>query len=189
MRVNIEAAPVIRDFDGDGAAFVRGRNRDRAARRLARLPPLGRRLDAMVGRVAKQVRQRILDQFQHLAIELGVGPGQDEIDILAEFGAEVAHEPRQLLPGRADGLHPRLHHARLKLGRHGRETLQRRLELGQFDAARQLDQLVAGEHQLGDHRHQPFQRVEPDTDGTDLRHGLHAGHRLAAGPMRVRDRS
>ena len=76
-------------------------------------------------------------------------------------------EPRQLLPGRADGLHARFHHPLLQLGRDAGEPLQRRLEVGVLAAARDLDELVAGEHQLRDHRHQAFQRVEPDADGLD----------------------
>ena len=77
---------------------------------------------------------------------------------------EVAHDARQLLPGIADRLHPRLHDAFLQLGGDVGEPLQRHLELGVLVAAGDLQQLVAGQHQLGDHGHQMFQRVDIDAD-------------------------
>ena len=77
---------------------------------------------------------------------------------------EVAHDARQLLPGIADRLHPRLHDAFLQLGGDVGEPLQRHLELGVLVAAGDLQQLVAGQHQLRDHGHQVFQRIDIDAD-------------------------
>ena len=42
------------------------------------------RLDAMIARVADHVGERILDQLEHLAVELGLLAVHDEIDLLAE---------------------------------------------------------------------------------------------------------
>ena len=100
--------------------------------------------------------------------------------------AEVAHDARQLLPGIADRLHARLHDAFLQLGGDVGEPLQRRLEFGILVPAHDLEQLVAREHQLGDHRHQLFERVDGDADrlAADL-----AGSRLfglAADGLRLR---
>ena len=77
---------------------------------------------------------------------------------------EVADDAGQLLPGIADRLHPRLHDAFLQFGGDVGEALQRHLELGVLVAAGDLQQLVAGQHQLGDHGHQMFQRVHVDAD-------------------------
>ena len=77
---------------------------------------------------------------------------------------EVAHDAGQLLPGVADRLHPRLHDAFLQLGGDVGEPLQRHLELGVLVAAGDLQKLVAGQHQLGDHGHQMFERVDVDAD-------------------------
>ena len=110
------------------------------------------------------MRQRILDQVEHLAVEFGVGAVHLQFDLLAEFAGEVADDARQLLPGVADRLHPRLHDAFLQLGGDVGEPLQRHLELGVLVAAGDLQQLVAGQHQLGDHGHQMFQRVDVDAD-------------------------
>ena len=76
------------------------------------------------------MRQRILDQVEHLPVEFGVGAVHLQLDLLAEFAGEVADDARQLLPGIADRLHPRLHDAFLQLGGDVGEPLQRHLELG-----------------------------------------------------------
>ena len=55
-------------------------------------------------------------------------------------------------------------HAFLQLGGDVGEPLQRHLELGVLVAAHDLEQLVAGEHQLRDHGHQVFERVDVDAD-------------------------
>jgi hypothetical protein len=70
----------------------------------------------------------------------------------------------QLLPGIADRLHPRLHHAFLQFGGDVGKALQRHLELGVLVAAGDFQELVAGQHQLGDHGHQMFERVDVDAD-------------------------
>ena len=84
----------------------------------------------MVGGVAHHVGQGILDQVEHLPVELGVGAVHLQLDLLVEFAGEVADDPGQLLPGIADRLHPRLHDAFLQLGGDVGEPLQRHLELG-----------------------------------------------------------
>ncbi len=95
-------------------------------------------LQAVIGGVAHHVRQRILDQFEHLTIEFGLGAVHLEFDLLAEFGGEVAHDARQLLPGVADRLHARLHDAFLQFGGDVGEPLQRHLEFGIFVAPRTI---------------------------------------------------
>ena len=134
--LGVEAAAVVGDADDDVAAFVIGGQADGALLRLAAGRALGRRLQPVVGGVAHHVGERILDQVEHLAVELGVGAVHLQFDLLAEFAREVAHDARQLLPGIADRLHPRLHDAFLQLGGDVGEPLQRHLELGVLVAPR-----------------------------------------------------
>ena len=155
-----QAAAVVGDLDDDVAAFVMGREADGALVRLADGAPLRGRLQPVVGRVAHHVGQRILDQLEHLAVELGVGPEHLQLDVLAELGGEIAHDARQLLPGVADRLHARLHDALLQLGGDVGQPLQRRLELGVLVPAYDLQELVAGQHQLRHHGHQMLERLD-----------------------------
>ncbi|WP_420131464.1 hypothetical protein, partial [Rhodopseudomonas sp.] len=64
--------------------------------------------------------ERILDQVEHLTVEFGVCAVHLELNMLAEFGSVIAHDPRQLLPGVTDRLHAGLHHAVLQFGGDGR---------------------------------------------------------------------
>ena len=121
-------------------------------------------LQAVVGRIAHHMGERILDQIEHLAVELGLGALHFQVDLLAEFVGKIAHDARQLLPGIADRLHARLHDAFLQLGRDIGQPLQRRLEFRILVAAHDLEQLIARQHQLGHHRHQVFERIDGDAD-------------------------
>jgi hypothetical protein len=58
----------------------------------------------------------------------------------------------------------RLHDAFLQLGGDARKPLQRRLELGILVPAHDLEQLIARQHQLGDHGHQMLERVDMHVD-------------------------
>ena len=162
--VEVEAAAVVGNFDDDVAALVPGRQPDRALCRLAGGDPLGRTFDAVIGAVAHQVGERILDQIEHLTVELGIGAVHRKLDVLAELGAQIAHHARQFLPRIADRLHARLHHAFLQLGGDVREPLQRHLEVGILVAADDLEELIARQHQLRDRGHQMIERVDIDAD-------------------------
>ena len=118
----------------------------------------------MIGAVAHQMRERILDQFEHLAIELGLGAVHFKLDGLAEFGSKIAHDAGQFLPRIADRLHARLHHAFLQLGGDIREPLQRHFEVGILVPAHDFEKLIAGQHQLRHRRHQMIQRIDADAD-------------------------
>ncbi len=128
--LGIEPAAVVGDADDYVTAFVIGRKPDRALLRLAGSQPFGGCLEPVIGRVAHHMGQGVLDQVEHLAIEFSVGAVHFQFDLLAEFAGEIAHDPRQLLPGIADWLHPRLHDAFLQLGGDVGQPLQRHLELG-----------------------------------------------------------
>jgi hypothetical protein len=145
-------------------ALVAGAEADAAVRRFARGEPFCGALDAMIGAVAYEMSERILDQFQYLAVELGLGAMHFEVDLFAELGGQVAHDARQLLPGVADRLHPRFHHAFLQLGGDVGEPLQRRPEIGILVPADDFQELIAGEDQLGNGGHEAIERLDIDAD-------------------------
>ncbi len=159
-----QAPPVVGDLDHDVAALVEGVERDPPGLRLARGPPLGRPLQSVVGRVPHHMRQRVLDQLQHLAVEFGLGAAHRQFDPLVELVREVAHQARQLAPGIADRLHARLHDAFLQVGGDVREPLQRHRERAVLLRARELHQLVSGEHEFAHQGHEVFEHVDRDPD-------------------------
>ncbi len=162
--LGIEPAPIVGDPDDDETAFVIGGKPDQTVLGLACGAPLFRRFKAMVRRVTHHVRERILDEIEHLAIEFGLGAMHFELDLLPKFIGKVAHNARQFLPRIADRLHARLHHAFLQFGRHIGQPLQRRLEFGLFVATHDLEQLIAGQDELGHHCHQVFKRIDGHAD-------------------------
>ena len=184
--LGVETAPVVGDLNNDVAAFMIGGQPDPSALRLAGGLPLLRRLQPVVGGIAHHMGQRILDEIEHLAVELGLGALHFQIDLLAELVAEIAHDARKFLPRIADRLHARLHHAFLQLGGDIREALQRPLEFGIFVTAHDLQKLIAGEHQLGNHRHQMFERIDCDADRLSAGFCRYRRHRAAAGASAAR---
>ncbi len=68
----IDAAAVVADLDVDLAAFVEGAQRHDALARLAARRRGLRRLDAVIDGVADDVRQRILDGLDDRLVELGL---------------------------------------------------------------------------------------------------------------------
>ena len=73
IRSVLKPGAVVGNLDHDVAAFMAGAETDGAFFRLAGRPPRRRHLEAVVGGIAHHVNQRILDQLEHLAVELGLG--------------------------------------------------------------------------------------------------------------------
>ena len=68
-RLGVDAAAVVGDVDGEHAGAVARLEAERAALGLARGPALGRRLDAVVERVAQQVVERRLEPLEDVAVD------------------------------------------------------------------------------------------------------------------------
>ena len=163
--LGIQPAAVVGDLDDDVSALVIGRESDRALVGLTGPPALDGILQTMVGGIAHHVRERILDEVEDLTVELGLRAVHLQLDLLAEIGGEVADDARQFLPGVADRLHAGFHHPFLQFGGHVGESLQRRLELGFLVPTHDFQELIAREHQFGNHGHEFFQRLHIDADG------------------------
>ncbi len=160
----IQAATVVSDADDNVAAFVEGRQLDGAVGRLAEVDTLLGAFQTVIGRVTHHVGQRIADEFEHLTVEFGAFTVHDQVDLLAEFVAEIAHQTGQLLPRRADRLHAGLHHAVLQFAGQGGEALQRGGESGIFTISGNLEELVAGQHHFRNQGHQAFQHIDRNAD-------------------------
>jgi hypothetical protein len=106
--VERQAAAVVRDLDDDVATLVVRVQRDMAGFRFAGGTPLSPALQSVVTAIAHHVRQRVLDQLQHLPVQLGVRAEHREFDLLVHFTGQVADQARQLVPGVTDRLHARL---------------------------------------------------------------------------------
>ena len=139
---------------------MRRRHAHRSGRRLARAQAFFRRFNAVVGAIAHQMGQRIADKLDQLPIELGVGALGDEVDLFIQIIGQIADHARQIGEDALDRLHARPHHRVLKVRRHGGQALQWRFEQFVTLMPRQLDQLVARQHQLRDELHDAFEHIE-----------------------------
>ncbi len=162
--LDIEPASVIGNGDVDMTRLVRGRNADCSFLRLAGGAPLRRQLDAVIGAVADHMRERIADEFDELPVELRIGAGRSQLDFLPDVVRQFPHQPRQIREQPPDRLHPGPHHGVLQIARQRRQSLQRRLDRILGETSRDLQQLVAGEHQFGDQCHDPLERTDTDPD-------------------------
>ena len=113
--VHRKAGAIIGNFDNDMTAFVEGVQGDAAGFRLAGSAALLRGFQTVIGGVADHMGQRVLDQFQHLPVELGIGAEHFQLDLFRQFTGEVAHQTRQLVPRIADRLHAGFHHPFLEV--------------------------------------------------------------------------
>ena len=79
-----------------------------ADHRLARFDPPLTTFNAVVERVAHQVGERVGDLFDHRFVKLGVGPADLQVDLFAEFLAEVANHTLEAAERGADLHHPQI---------------------------------------------------------------------------------
>ena len=115
--LGIDTGAVVLDLDDDAAAAMLGREPDRAFFGLACSRAIGRRLDAVIDRVADDMGQRIAEAFDDRAIDFGVFARQFQLHLLGGLYGELAHEPRHALEHGIDLLRAHRHHAVLELAR------------------------------------------------------------------------
>ena len=107
----VQPAAVVADFDRDAAGVVVGVEPEGAVGGLAAFQTHGLRLDAVIHRVAHEVRERVADLFDDRLVEFGFGTADFEADVLADFLRDVAHDALEFVEGGAN-----LHHAQLQRG-------------------------------------------------------------------------
>src|SRR6266567_6625285 len=104
----VQPAAVVRHFDHDAARLVVGVEPHLTAGRLATLTPHFRRFDPVVEGVSDQMHERIADQFDHRLVQLGLGAGEDELDVLAELAGQIVYEAIEAVERFADRYHAQL---------------------------------------------------------------------------------
>ena len=159
---------------------------------VAGLPAATRSSDAfeaVVERVADEVHERIAERVDHGAVELGVLAHELQVDLLAELGREVAHEPREAQEDGLHGDHPDLHDHRLQGVRRAREVLHGLREARHVGLGDQRLDLRAVQDELAHEVHQLVEPLGVDADRRGaavllvlLRAGFLAAGRGAARP-------
>ena len=122
-------------------------------------------LEAVVERVADEVHERVAERVDDGAVELGVLADELQLDLLAELGREVAHEPREAQEDGLDRDHPDLHDHRLQGVRGAREVLHRLREAGHVGLGGERLDLRAVQDELAHEVHQLVEPLGVDADG------------------------
>ena len=163
--VAVDPAAVVHDADVDRVAALARRDRQHAGLALARGEAVGRRLDAVVDRVADDVQQRVADQLDHLAVELDLAVLELDEDLLAELGRKVAHQPREGREQALDAAHAGAGDRVAHFGDQAREARERRLEPGfGADGLHPPREVVAREDHFRDAAHHLVDQLDRQAD-------------------------
>ena len=133
--------------------------------RLARRDALFDPFEAVVERIAHEVHERVAERVDHGAVELGVLAHELQLDLLAELGREVAHEPREAQEDGFHGDHPDLHDHRLQGVRGAREVLHGLREARHVGLLDERLDLRAVQDELAHEVHELVQAFRVDADG------------------------
>ena len=161
----VDPAAVVAHGDDDVAAGVAGGDLERAGRRLAGGDALLGRLEAVVERVADEVDERVAERVDDRAVELGVLADEPQLDLLAELGGEVAHQPREAQEDGLDRDHADLHDHRLQRLRGAREVLHRLREPGHVGVGGERLDVRAVHDELAHEVHELVEPLGVDADG------------------------
>ena len=143
----------------------KARSSSRPSAGLPRRDAVVGRLDAVVDGVADQVGQRVVDGLDDASCRARSRcPSISRRDLLAAGDREVADDARELVPDVADRLHARLHDALLQLGRDRFSRCAVPTKRGVLAGRAELQDLVAGEHELADQVHQLVEQADVDAD-------------------------
>ena len=132
---------------------------------LARGLAIGGELDPVVDGVADEVHERVLDRLDDRTVQLRVVALGLDTHLLAQRQAEIADHAGEAGPGGVDRLQTGAHHAVLQIGGDRVEVLGGRGQDGVvLGAGREFADVVAGEDELADKRHQVVEDADVDAD-------------------------
>ena len=145
----------------------------------------------MIAAVADDVSERVFDGFDDGLVQFGVRPVHFEVDLFAERSGQIAHYSWQFVPNHPDGLHAGLHYAFLQLGGDEVQALRGGVKGGIFLVGVELQNLVAGQHQLAYQIHEFIEQydIHPDA-GVGYGRALRSGRlfRIGRNCGRLNDR-
>ena len=159
---DVDPASVVRDFDRHPPALIECSQREPPDARLAGCQPNLRGLDAVVDRVANQMRERITDAFDERAVEFRISPVDRELNLLPTVDCEVTNRPRKSAEDMVHRLHAGLDGRLLKGVRHRVDPLGD----GEHGRVVGLDapELVAGQHEFADEIKDRGQEIDVHPD-------------------------
>ena len=160
----IQTGAVVADFDVHLAAFVKSPQDQPAGRIFAGLDTVLGKFDAVVDRIAHQMRERILDRLDDSLIELGLLAFHLDVHLFAAAKGDVAHRARelaQILPIGCIRVFMTSSCSSVAIRFMRWETACRPASRGVGD----LQKLIARQHQLADERHQLVEKAHRDANG------------------------
>ena len=102
----VDAASVVADRDLDEGSTLRRTDLEPSGPRLAVANAFVRRLDPVIDGVAHQVNEHVGKLFEDRAVELRLGPGEDEVDVFLERVRRLANRAAQRPRDGRERLHP-----------------------------------------------------------------------------------
>jgi hypothetical protein len=162
----VDAAPVVFDIDEDLVARLARRYGEDPDLPLAGLQPVGRHFDPVIHRVADDVRERIADHLDHLAVELDVAAFDIDEHLLAKLRRKVADHARQSHEEVLDPLHARAGDRIAHFGDDRAQPLERATDRDlrrRFTKA--AGKLVARQHHVRNRAHDAVEKLDGEPDG------------------------
>ena len=127
--------------------------------------PMDKRVSGVSMPWSTELRTRcVFDCFNNRLVEFGLPAFHFDSHLLAAIEGQIARDARQAVPDIVDGLHAGLHDSFLQLGGDEVESLRSVEETRVAVGDAQLEDLIAGKHQLADQIHEPVELADIDAD-------------------------
>ena len=166
----VDAAAVVRDADRHRRAVTQCAQGQSPRLRLPLGFALVGGLDAVVDRVAQQMHDRVADLVEHRPVELDLFALDRELHWLANRSRSVSDQAREAVEPLPHGHHAAGHDLVLQVGDEPRGLRHRLRQSRVVDAAGQLHEATAGDHQLADQVHQVVEAAQVDAHAALLPH-------------------
>ena len=162
--LRVDARAIVGNFQLKVAAFVEGADAHGSLFGLAHLAPFVGRLDAVIDRVAENVRHRIFDGLEQTLIEFGVAALGFQLHLFSQVLGNIAYDARQLVEHLAYRLHARLHHVFAQFGSDRIQTVDGQIQVALIGVRGDLQQAVAQQDQFAHQVHLLLEQIHVHAD-------------------------